>query len=30
MGETVEELILIWEVAEAEEYFDQLRHLPVS
>ena len=30
MGETAEELALIWEVAEAETYFDQLRFLPIS
>jgi len=30
LGETVEELILIWEASDAEEYFDQLWHLPVT
>jgi hypothetical protein len=30
MGETIEALALIWEVAEVETYFDQLRFLPIS
>jgi len=30
MGETVDELLLIWGASEAEEYLDQLRYLPVS
>ena len=30
MGETVDELTLIWGVAEAEEYADQLSYLPQS
>lgn len=30
LSQTIEELILVWEVAEAEEYFDQIRYLPVS
>lgn len=30
LGETIEALALIWEVAEAETYFDQIRFLPIS
>jgi hypothetical protein len=30
MGETADELALIWGAAEPEEYADQLRFLPVS
>ncbi len=29
-GETIDELVLMWMAAEAEEYADQLRYLPVS
>jgi hypothetical protein len=30
IGQTVEELLLIWSAAESEEYVDQLNYLPVS
>ena len=30
LGDMIEELLLIWEVAEAEEYVDRLEYLPVS
>ena len=30
IGETVEELTLLWAAAEPEEYADQLNYLPVS
>jgi hypothetical protein len=30
MGETIDELTLIWSVSEAEEYADQLNYLPIS
>ena len=30
LGETADELILIWGASRAEEYFDQLRYLPIS
>jgi len=30
MGETVEELIVLWIAADPEEYADQLHYLPVS
>ena len=30
MGATVDELALIWEVATAEEYVNQIRYLPLS
>ena len=30
MGETMEELILIWETSTPDEYRDQLRYLPIS
>ena len=30
MGATVDELALIWEVATAEEYVNQMRYLPLS
>jgi len=30
MGWNIEELVLIWGASEAEEYQDQLKHLPVS
>jgi len=30
MGETVDELTLMWSVSEAEEYTDQLSYLPIS
>jgi Domain of unknown function (DUF5615) len=30
MGETVDELSLIWSVSEAEEYTDHLSYLPIS
>jgi hypothetical protein len=30
IGETAEELVLIWGASEAEEYIDQLNYLPLS
>jgi hypothetical protein len=30
MGETIDELILIWAASDSDEYIDQLRYLPVS
>ncbi|MCI0523631.1 MAG: DUF5615 family PIN-like protein [Acidobacteria bacterium] len=30
IGETAEELVLIWGASEAEEYADQLNYLPLS
>jgi hypothetical protein len=30
MGQTVEELVLIWSVCDADEYIDQLNYLPLS
>ncbi len=30
MGETIEELTLIWGASESEEYADQLNYLPIS
>lgn len=30
MSETIDELILIWEASETEEYLDQMWYLPVS
>ncbi|PKO20967.1 MAG: hypothetical protein CVU38_17290 [Chloroflexi bacterium HGW-Chloroflexi-1] len=30
MGETIDELILIWAASDSDEYADQLRYLPVS
>ncbi|MGH9754337.1 MAG: DUF5615 family PIN-like protein [Blastocatellia bacterium] len=30
MGETADELVLIWGASEAEEYADQLNYLPLS
>jgi hypothetical protein len=30
MGETIDELILIWSASDSDEYADQLRYLPVS
>jgi len=30
IGETAEELVLIWGASEAEEYVDQLNYLPLS
>ena len=30
MGETIDELLLIWSASEAEEYADRLSYLPVS
>jgi hypothetical protein len=30
MGETIDELILIWAASDSDEYVDQLRYLLVS
>jgi hypothetical protein len=30
LGETADELVLIWGASEAEEYMDQLNYLPLS
>jgi|SRR5262245_9850509 len=30
LGETADELVLIWGASEAEEYIDQLNYLPLS
>jgi uncharacterized protein DUF5615 len=30
IGETAEELVLIWGASEAEEYIDQINYLPLS
>lgn len=30
MGETIDELILIWAASDSDEYADQMRYLPVS
>jgi hypothetical protein len=30
LGETAEELVLIWGASEAEEYVDRLNYLPLS
>jgi len=30
IGETADELLLLWSAAESEEYVDQLNYLPVS
>ncbi len=30
IGETIEELLLIWGASEADEYQDQLVYLPLS
>lgn len=30
VGETAEELLLLWSAAESEEYVDHLNYLPVS
>jgi hypothetical protein len=30
MGETIEELTLIWGASEPDEYADQLNYLPIS
>lgn len=29
-GETIDELALIWEASEPDEYVDQIRHIPIS
>lgn len=30
IGDTLDELALIWEISTLDEYLDQIRHLPVS